>query len=187
MPQGALFIDATTGTLLKCDQAVEPATQSMVSYASVSSFAEEREDAVASPIRASGVVIYYLEHDEPRFLLIRSRRDRSWGFPKGHLIEGEDSLRGAMRELWEETGIREVTLIPGFTEHITYRVNRGGSFRQKTVTYFLGRVETPTVRLSEEHSEHRWAALTDARQLLSFDNLRGMIARAWTTIKETFP
>jgi bis(5'-nucleosidyl)-tetraphosphatase len=134
---------------------------------------------MAGHIRASGVIIYYLEQDEPHFLLIRSRRDRSWGFPKGHLIEGEELLSGAMRELWEETGIREVTLASGFTEHVTYRVNRAGRFRQKTVTYFLGRVETPAVRLSEEHSEHRWAVVEDARKILTFENLRTLVTRAW--------
>jgi bis(5'-nucleosidyl)-tetraphosphatase len=134
---------------------------------------------MAGHIRASGVVIYYLEEDEPHFLLIRSRHDRSWGFPKGHLIEGEDLLSGAMRELWEETGIREVALDSGFIEHVTYRVNRAGRFRQKTVTYFLGRVETPVVRLSEEHSEHRWAIVEDARKILTFENLRTLVTRAW--------
>jgi 8-oxo-dGTP pyrophosphatase MutT (NUDIX family) len=134
---------------------------------------------MAGHIRASGVIIYYLEQDEPQFLLIRSRRDRSWGFPKGHLLEGEELLGGALRELWEETGIRAVTLVPGFTEHVTYRVNRAGRFRQKTVSYFLGRVETPTVRLSEEHSEHRWAVVEDARKILTFENLRTLVTRAW--------
>jgi len=87
-----------------------------------------------------------------------------------------------MRELWEETGIREVTLVPGFTEHVTYRVNRAGRFRQKTVTYFLGRVETPAVRLSEEHNEHRWAIVEDARKILTFENLRSMVTRAWMIV-----
>jgi 8-oxo-dGTP pyrophosphatase MutT (NUDIX family) len=137
---------------------------------------------MAGHIRASGVIIYYLEQDEPHFLLLRSRRDRSWGFPKGHLLEGEALLGGAMRELWEETGIREVSLLPGFTEHVTYRVNRGGRFRQKTVTYFLGRVETPTVRLSDEHSEHRWAVVEDARKTLTFENLRSLVTRAWMAV-----
>lgn len=142
---------------------------------------------MADHIRASGVVVYYLEQSEPWFLLIRSRRDRTWGFPKGHLLADEDPLRGAMRELWEETGIRHVDLIPGFTDHITYRVTRGGSFRQKTVTYFLGRIESATVRLSEEHSEHRWVVLEDARRLLAFGNLRAMLTRAWTSIKFPSP
>jgi len=134
---------------------------------------------MAGHIRGSGVVVYFLDQAEPHFLLIRSRRDRSWGFPKGHLLEGEELLNGAMRELWEETGIQDVALIPGFTEYVTYRVNRGGRFRQKTVTYFLGRVETPAVRLSEEHSEHRWAVVEDARKILTFENLRTLITRAW--------
>jgi bis(5'-nucleosidyl)-tetraphosphatase len=142
---------------------------------------------MAGHIRASGVIIYYLEQDEPHFLLLRSRRDRSWGFPKGHLLEGEDLLTGAMRELWEETGIRQVSLLPGFAEHVTYRVNRGGRFRQKTVTYFVGRVEAPAVRLSEEHSEHRWAVVEDARKALTFENLRTLVTRAWMIVTPLSP
>jgi bis(5'-nucleosidyl)-tetraphosphatase len=142
---------------------------------------------MAGHIRASGVVTYYLERDEPYFLLLRSRRDRSWGFPKGHLIEGEDLLSGAMRELWEETGIVQIALVPGFTEHITYRVNRAGRFRQKTVTYFLGQVDTPAVRLSEEHSEHRWVVVEDARKILTFENLRALVTRAWMIVTPLSP
>jgi bis(5'-nucleosidyl)-tetraphosphatase len=142
---------------------------------------------MAGHIRASGVIVYYLDQDEPHFLLLRSRRDRSWGFPKGHLLEGEDLLSGAMRELWEETGMREVTLVPGFTEHVSYRVNRAGKFRQKTVTYFLGRVTTLTVRLSDEHSEHRWAVVEDARKTLTFENLRALVTRAWMIVAPLSP
>jgi 8-oxo-dGTP pyrophosphatase MutT (NUDIX family) len=142
---------------------------------------------MAGHIRASGVIVYYLDQHEPHFLLIRSRRDRSWGFPKGHLLEGEDPLSGAMRELWEETGMREVTLVPGFIEHVSYRVNRAGKFRQKTVTYFLGQVTTLTVRLSEEHSEHRWAVVEDARKTLTFENLRALVTRAWMIVTPLSP
>jgi 8-oxo-dGTP pyrophosphatase MutT (NUDIX family) len=142
---------------------------------------------MAGHIRAGGVVVYYLDQDEPHFLLLRSRRDRSWGFPKGHLLEGEELLSGAMRELWEETGISEVSLLPGFIEHVTYRVNRGGRFRQKTVTYFLGRVETLEVRLSDEHSEHRWAVVEDARKTLTFENLRTLVTRAWMIVAPLSP
>jgi bis(5'-nucleosidyl)-tetraphosphatase len=142
---------------------------------------------MAGHIRASGVVVYYLEQYEPNFLLLRSRRDRSWGFPKGHLLEGEALLSGAMRELWEETGIHEVTLVSGFTEHVTYRVNRAGRLRQKTVTYFLGRVETSAVRLSDEHSEHRWAVVEDARKILTFENLRTLVTRAWMLVAPLSP
>ena len=142
---------------------------------------------MAGHIRGSGVVVYFLDQGEPHFLLIRSRRDRSWGFPKGHLLDGEELLDGAMRELWEETGIREVALVPGFTEHVSYRVNRGGRFRQKTVTYFLGRVESAAVRLSEEHCEHRWSVVEDARKILTFENLRTLITRAWMIATPALP
>jgi hypothetical protein len=55
------------------------------------------------------------------------------------------------------------------------------------VTYFLGRVETLAVRLSEEHSEHRWAVVEDARKILPFENLRALVTRAWMIVAPLLP
>ena len=41
-----------------------------------------------------------------RILLVKGRTHQKWSFPKGHLERGEGSFRCALRELYEETGIR---------------------------------------------------------------------------------
>jgi hypothetical protein len=43
------------------------------------------------------------------------------------------------------------------------------------------------VRLSEEHSEHRWAMVEDARKLLTFENLRTLVTRAWLLVTPLSP
>jgi hypothetical protein len=43
------------------------------------------------------------------------------------------------------------------------------------------------VRLSEEHSEHRWAVVEEARKILSFDNLRTLVTRAWMIVTPLSP
>jgi 8-oxo-dGTP pyrophosphatase MutT (NUDIX family) len=41
-------------------------------------------------------------------LLVRGRLSKKWSFPKGHRKYNETSLECALRELYEETGIRPV-------------------------------------------------------------------------------
>ena len=48
--------------------------------------------------------------DKERVLIVKNRPDPArsgdgyWGFPKGHLEEGENPLQAALREVQEETG-----------------------------------------------------------------------------------
>jgi len=45
-------------------------------------------------IAASGIVVYTWSDHAPRFLLLENARHHTWGFPKGHLEEGEDLYQG---------------------------------------------------------------------------------------------
>ena len=53
--------------------------------------------------RASGTVLYRTDGDELLFLLLENAIHGAWGFPKGHLEQGEDLEEGARRECLEET------------------------------------------------------------------------------------
>jgi putative (di)nucleoside polyphosphate hydrolase len=44
----------------------------------------------------------------------------AWQMPQGGIDEGEDALRGALRELYEETSIRSVSLLAEAPEWIYY-------------------------------------------------------------------
>ena len=43
---------------------------------------------------------------ENTLLLVKGRRSGKWSFPKGHIESGETSLDCALRELYEETGVK---------------------------------------------------------------------------------
>lgn len=57
-----------------------------------------------------GVVLF---HPDGRVWLGRRRgvRQYGWQFPQGGVDEGEDHQAAALRELYEETGVRSVTLL----------------------------------------------------------------------------
>lgn len=65
-------------------------------------------------ISAGGIIV----NDRNEVILVQNKREK-WGFPKGHLEEGEDDLTAAKREIHEEAGVSELTLIRklGLLEH----------------------------------------------------------------------
>ena len=106
--------------------------------------------------RSAGFLIFHRRSSAPslatelRFLLLDY--GRHWDFAKGHVDRGETDLEAAIRELREETGIRDFITVPDFQQEIVYffRSGRHGLIR-KTVVFFLAEVTKPDVILSEEH------------------------------------
>jgi 8-oxo-dGTP diphosphatase len=70
-------------------------------------------EAYDHPALTADVVLFALGRDELNVLLIQRGKppfQGSWAFPGGFVNVGESPLDAASRELWEETGIREVRL-----------------------------------------------------------------------------
>ena len=58
---------------------------------------------------SAGGVVFRREGTGVRYLLILDSNG-NWGFPKGHLNEGESPLDAARREVEEETGLVDLVL-----------------------------------------------------------------------------
>src|SRR3989338_4578644 len=44
-------------------------------------------------------------------VLVVSQQGGSWSLPKGHIDKGEDALAAAKREIYEESGIKQLILV----------------------------------------------------------------------------
>lgn len=136
-------------------------------------------DESEPPERSAGFVLFSIgEKGERRFLLLRHRNGGHWGFPKGRIEAGEEDRIAALREAREETGIDEIEPIPSFRTTSTYRFIWSGSPVSKEVTYFLGRVGSDDVVLSDEHVECRWLAYPSAWVILTYADTREVLRAA---------
>jgi len=130
-------------------------------------------------VSAGGIVFRRDAEGVLRFLLIRDSYD-NWGFPKGHLEEGESPADAALRETGEETGL------PGLRLHGPIRIidwhfrAKGGKLIHKFCHFFLleSPADDPVPQLDEGITACRWSSLEQAMTDLSYDNARGVLRRA---------
>jgi bis(5'-nucleosidyl)-tetraphosphatase len=118
------------------------------------------------PALSAGVVVVRGFPPRRRYLLLRAYR--YWDFPKGLVEAQELPLQAALRELAEETGLRDAELRWGERYRETEVYGRG-----KVARYYLAACEHGDVCLPvnpelgrPEHHEFRWLDYVAARQLL---------------------
>jgi len=130
--------------------------------------------------RSAGVVLFRADPDSPGgrvFLLLDY--GRYWDYAKGHVEPGEDDLTAALRELQEETGITDATVLPDFRHDITYffRDRKKGLIR-KTVTFFLASTSATDVTLSHEHVGYDFLPFDQALTRLNYPNAKATLQAA---------
>jgi len=106
--------------------------------------------------RSAGIIVFRKDPQGERLYLLLDY-GRYWDYPKGHVEAGEDERAAALRELAEETGIKDVDLMDDFRHEIGYFFrSKGRGLVRKTVVFFLGEVESDQVQLSHEHVGYEW-------------------------------
>jgi 8-oxo-dGTP pyrophosphatase MutT (NUDIX family) len=95
------------------------------------------------------------------------RAYRNWDFPKGLMEQGETPMQAAVREVGEETGIRQLSFDWGEKYLETGPYNRG-----KVARYYLARTEEEKVVLGivpelgrAEHHQSLWVDFDKAYDL----------------------
>ncbi len=126
----------------------------------------------STDLTAAGLILRRDGAKGDRWLLLKARKHREWGFPKGHQEAGETLLATALRECAEETGIA-LLAIEGPPLELHYRLPSG---RSKRVVYFPALTATREVTISREHVDAEWFDADEVRDRLDHPNLRSLFS-----------
>ena len=133
---------------------------------------------------SAGGVVFRSDGGRPLFLLIRDSYD-NWGFPKGHLEQGEDAEHAAVREVVEETGLAAVEC-RGPIETIDWFFRFRGRLIHKVCHFYL--MESADERTNPQQAEGitacRWVPYDDAIGMISYANARQVLKRAQELVTE---
>jgi len=121
-------------------------------------------------IQAAGGVVM---RDDGRLVVVHRPRYDDWSLPKGKLDPGETFEEAALREVWEETGLRAELVRDLPPVHYAVRE------RPKVVRYWLmAVVSDPGFVPNDEVDELRWLSPPDAEALLTYDRDKGVVSAA---------
>ena len=102
-----------------------------------------------------------------------------WSFPKGHIEDNdEDRHSTALRELIEETGIKEIIIDEKWNFRTEYTFKRKGKEIPKQVFWFLAETDELEVKLSHEHTNYLWLNFEDCEKQLTFSQEKMLLKSA---------
>lgn len=117
---------------------------------------------------AGGVVL-----DREGKLLLIEQHGNTWSLPKGGVEEGESELEAAKREIWEETGVRNLELVGELGSYERFSLAKDGVSEMKELglrrrTFFLFRTDEEKLEPQDgEVTKAIWVSLEGALSMLS--------------------
>lgn len=127
--------------------------------------------------------VFRINSGDMEFLLLKRSPHKIyptlWQMVSGHVKKGETAVKTALRELLEETGLTPFRL------WVAPNINSFYSPDKDDITIipvFAAQVKDPDVRISDEHTEFKWANSDEAKILLAWEGQR----RSVDIIKEYF-
>lgn len=146
--------------------------------------------------KSAGAIIFRIEDGIKYYLLLhypsKNKRGGHWEFTKGHVEAGENEEETMRREVQEETGIKDLKIIPGFKKYIKYFfrqykekiIDAKDNPKKKTpwifklVVFFIAETKTRDVKISSEHTEFVWLPIEGAIEKTTFKNSKKLLKEA---------
>lgn len=111
-----------------------------------------------------------IENEATGKILVVKRTDEfkqgEWEITYGRIDQGEDLDDGLRREVWEETGLKNVEIKRVVRMWHFYRGEKTADKEIHGLTFHCT-VTKPKVQLSDEHSEYQWVSPEEAISLIA--------------------
>lgn len=151
--------------------------------------------------KSVGAVVFRREKKNNYYLLLRrvpvikypkgyTAKGDYWDLPKGRIEKGETQKETIKREIAEETGIKRIKFVPGFSTWTSFfyrakgeekknrKIKKKGLNIFKYVSYFLVETKTKKVKLSREHNAFDWLPYGKAREILTYKQTKKVLQKA---------
>ena len=117
-----------------------------------------------------------------KILLIKDSYGR-WGLPKGFIEKDETSEQAAIREVQEETGLKNLKILEKLGE-IKYYYQLKGEKIFKIVIFFFMETRDEELKHEWEVKEAQWFESDEALEKIEYENSKSLIAKAISEIKK---
>lgn len=131
--------------------------------------------------KSCGAVVFHRGKDGIKLLLVRNCNGKYWSFPKGHMEVGENEHQTALREVYEETGLR-VKIYSGYRQVSDYSPFAN---IKKRVVFFLAETDSDRVKIQRSEIEsYVWVSFEQAKRMCSYQNDLRILESAQKAIRE---
>lgn len=140
----------------------------------------EKQDLGSQGIRemSAGGMVYRQAEDGYYFVLILDAYDK-WTFPKGHVDVGEEEETAALREIGEETGLKDLKS-EGYLGETEVKVHKPSEkpFR-KLIKYYLVSTQEKDLQVPDtsELKDVRWYTAQEALNILGYENAKDIFVK----------
>lgn len=115
-----------------------------------------------------------------KVLLVYEKGRNFWGFPKGHVEDGETELETALREVKEEVGL-DVEINEEKRYVLNYIIR---DEIDKTTVLYLAKPKSEEITMQESEIENvKWCDFNEALDTLTFDNWKELFREVMKDIE----
>jgi len=142
-------------------------------------------------LKPTGVMafIFKKDFDGHKCLLIRRCSKYlygNWQMVSGGINKGETASQTALREIYEETGLRPTRFYSGNIVEIYYDAERDTILTNPVFVAFIDNLQQ--VRLSPtEHDAFKWVSIEDAVKILEFDQQQDCFLKVYEKFIKNYP
>ncbi|MFA4886678.1 MAG: NUDIX domain-containing protein [Candidatus Nanoarchaeia archaeon] len=122
-----------------------------------------------------GAILFRKEAGKILYLLLDT--GNRWDLPKGLREENENEEEVVIREVFEETGIKDLKFLD-FKRKVSFMFKVDGQLVAKEVVLILAQTKEKEVKVSFEHKAFKWCGYEEVIELIKFKNYQDTIRRA---------